>query len=353
VNTVLPGLEFSGVSHAYETETVIQELNLVVPVGSLTCLLGPSGCGKTTVLRLAAGLETLQIGWIKINGMRVADETDTLPPEVRDVGLMFQEYALFPHLSVLGNVSFGLDALPAKSRETVAKAALAQVGMAGAANAYPHMLSGGEQQRVALARAVAPRPKVMLLDEPFSGLDTELRASLREDTLRLIKETGATTLMVTHDPMEAMLMADHVALMHDGRVMQVGSPMDLYRHPGSSFCARFLGEVIDYVGLVRSGEVVTPLGSVPASDIDDGEEVQVLIRPEALYLDQEREVGGVKAKISDQRNLGPHTKLTLQLEECGEQFHVNLSGRDLPSAGSKVAVYLDFSMVFVFPVRDR
>ena len=353
MNTVLPGLEFSGVSHAYETETVIQELNLVVPVGSLTCLLGPSGCGKTTVLRLAAGLETLQIGWIKINGIRVADETDTLPPEVRDVGLMFQEYALFPHLSVLGNVSFGLDSLPAKSRETVAKAALAQVGMAGAANAYPHMLSGGEQQRVALARAVAPRPKVMLLDEPFSGLDTELRASLREDTLRLIKETGATTLMVTHDPMEAMLMADHVALMHDGRVMQAGSPMDLYRHPGSSFCARFLGEVIDYVGLVRSGEVVTPLGSVPASGIEDGEEVQVLIRPEALYLDQEREVGGVKAKISDQRNLGPHTKLTLQLEECGEQFHVNLSGRDLPSAGSKVAVYLDFSMVFVFPVRDR
>ena len=353
MNTVLPGLEFSGVSHAYETETVIQELNLVVPVGSLTCLLGPSGCGKTTVLRLAAGLETLQIGWIKINGMRVADETDTLPPEVRDVGLMFQEYALFPHLSVLGNVSFGLDALPAKSRETVAKAALAQVGMAGAANAYPHMLSGGEQQRVALARAVAPRPKVMLLDEPFSGLDTELRSSLREDTLRLIKETGATTLMVTHDPMEAMSMAVHVALMHDGRVMQVGSPMDLYRHPGSSFCARFLGEVIDYVGLVRSGEVVTPLGAVPASDLDDGEEVQVLIRPEALYLDQEREVGGVKAKISDQRNLGPHTKLTLQLEECGEQFHVNLSGRDLPSAGSKVAVYLDFSMVFVFPVRDR
>ncbi len=353
MNTVLPGLEFSGVSHAYETETVIQELNLVVPVGSLTCLLGPSGCGKTTVLRLAAGLETLQIGWIKINGVRVADETDTSPPEVRDVGLMFQEYVLFPHLSVLGNVSFGLDALPAKSRETVAKAALAQVGMAGAANSYPHMLSGGEQQRVALARAVAPRPKVMLLDEPFSGLDTELRASLRDDTLRLIKETGATTLMVTHDPMEAMLMADHVALMHDGRVMQVGSPMDLYRQPGSSFCARFLGEVIDYVGLVRSGEVVTPLGSVPASGIEDGEEVQVLIRPEALYLDQEREVGGVKARISDQRNLGPQTKLTLQLEECGEQFHVNLWGRDLPSAGSKVAVHLDFSMVFVFPVRDR
>ena len=353
MNTCLPGLEFAGVSHAYATETVVQELNLVVPVGSLTCLLGPSGCGKTTVLRLAAGLETLQIGWIKINGTRVADDTDTSPPEVRDVGLMFQEYALFPHLTVLGNVSFGLDALPAESRETTAKAALAQVGMVGAANAYPHMLSGGEQQRVALARVVAPRPKIMLLDEPFSGLDTELRASLREDTLRLIKETGATTLMVTHDPMEAMLMADHVALMHNGRVIQAGSPMDLYRQPESSFCARFLGEVIDYVGFVRSGEVVTPLGSVPAGGAEDGEEVQILIRPEALHLDQETEVGGVKAKVSDQRDLGPHTKLALQLEESGEQFHVNLSGRDLPSAGSKVAVHLDFSMVFVFPVRDR
>ena len=219
MNTVLPGLEFAGVSHAYETETVIQELNLVVPVGSLTCLLGPSGCGKTTVLRLAAGLETLQIGWIKINGMRVADETDTLPPEVRDVGLMFQEYALFPHLSVLGNVSFGLDALPAKSRETVAKAALAQVGMAGAANSYPHMLSGGEQQRVAVARALSNEPLVLLADEPSGNLDSHTSEELHDLLFRLREDRGLAMVLVTHNR-ELAERTDRILELRDRRLHQ-------------------------------------------------------------------------------------------------------------------------------------
>ena len=350
---VLQGLELVNISHSYSSKTVVQEFSLTVPSGSLTCLLGPSGCGKTTVLRLSAGLERLQLGSIRIDGVCVADKTGELPPEKRGVGLMFQEYALFPHLTALGNVSFGLDRIPAESRKTVAKAALAQVGMTGALSAYPHMLSGGEQQRVALARALAPNPKVLLLDEPFSGLDVELRASLREETVSLIKETGTTTLMVTHDPMEAMLMADHVALMHDGRVVQVGPPTELYRCPETPFCARFLGDVMEYTGLVRLGEVNTPLGPVPAGAVEDGEEVLVLVRPEAVYLEREPENTGLVAVVSDARVLGPYTKLSITLEKTGEQIYVTLSGPNIPSIGSKVAVQLDFSMIFVFPVRDR
>ena len=353
MNAVLQGLELVNINHSYSSKTVVQELSLTVPPGSLTCLLGPSGCGKTTVLRLSAGLERLQVGSIRIDGVCVADKTGELPPEERGVGLMFQEYALFPHLTVLGNVSFGLDRLPTASREAEAKAALAQVGMADALSVYPHMLSGGEQQRVALARALAPKPKVLLLDEPFSGLDAELRASLREDTLSLIKETGTTTLMVTHDPMEAMLMADHVALMNDGRVIQVGSPTELYRCPETPFCARFLGDVMEYMGLVRLGEVITPLGRVPAGSAEDGEEVLVLIRPEAVYLEREAHISGLAAIVTDARVLGPYTKLSITLEETGEQIYVTLSGPNIPLIGSKVAVQLDFSMIFVFPVRDR
>ena len=353
MTAILPGLELAGVSHTFGNKTVIQGLDLVVPGGSLTCLLGPSGCGKTTVLRLAAGLETLQVGQIKINDVCVADVNNTIPPETRNVGLMFQDYALFPHLTVLRNVSFGLNSLPADSRDVMAKEALARVGMLDAAGFYPHMLSGGEQQRVALARAAAPSPGVMLLDEPFSGLDTELRASLRQDTLRLIKETGATTLMVTHDPMEAMLVADHLALMNGGRVVQAGLPMDLYRQPNTPFCARFLGEAIEYIGFVRSGEVVTPLGSVPAENAKEGDEVVVLVRPDALNLRPELEGQGIIATVGDRRDLGLQTKLELRLESDDEPVHVNLLAQDLPLTGSKVAVFLDFAMVFVFPVRDR
>ena len=277
------------------------------------------------------------------------------PNPVRE-GFVFENVSFhYPNSdqSVLRNVSFGLNSLPTDSRDVMAKEALARVGMLDAAGFYPHMLSGGEQQRVALARAAAPSPGVMLLDEPFSGLDTELRASLRQDTLRLIKETGATTLMVTHDPVEAMLVADHLALMNGGRVVQAGLPMDLYRQPKTPFCARFLGEGIEYIGFVRSGKVITPLGSVPAENAKEGDEVVVLVRPEALNLRPESEGQGIIATVGDRRDLGLQTKLELRLESDDEPVHVNLLAQDLPLTGSKVAVFLDFAMVFVFPVRDR
>ena len=284
MNIIASGLELSVINHSYGKAQIIKNFNLAVPTGSLTCLLGPSGCGKTTVLRLAAGLEDLQGGSIKIKGRLVASETRTLLPEKRDIGLMFQEHALFPHLTVLENVLFGIGRQAVNSRGSTAKMVLQQVDMVAFKDSYPHMLSGGEQQRVALARALAARPGVMLLDEPFSGLDVALRANVREDTMRILKDSLLTTLMVTHDPVEAMMMADHIALMDGGTIVQTGRPSELYRHPGSPFCARFLGEVLEFRGVIDHGMVKTPLGLVPAGARQDGEKIVVLIRPEALYF---------------------------------------------------------------------
>ncbi len=196
----MKGLHMHGVNHAYGIHRVLNNAALLVPAGELVCLLGPSGCGKTTLLRLAAGLEKLQEGTISINGEIVAEPGRHVPPEHRGIGLMFQDYALFPHMNVVDNVTFGLKGAPAAEARRRAMDMLEQVGMTAHAAKYPHMLSGGQQQRVALARALAPGPKLLLLDEPFSGLDTNMRARIREETLAVLRRSGVATLMVTHDP---------------------------------------------------------------------------------------------------------------------------------------------------------
>ena len=212
------------VSHAYGDLLAVDDFSLTVQSGELVCILGPSGCGKTTALRLAAGLEHLQNGRISMAGREVAGPDTDVPPEDRNVGLVFQDYALFPHLDVQANVAFGLTRMAAKARRARVDEVLSQVGMQSYGKAYPHELSGGQLQRVALARALAPKPRVVLLDEPFSGLDRALRNQVRDVTLHVLKQSGAATLMVTHDPEEAMFMADRVALMRRGRIAQVGHP---------------------------------------------------------------------------------------------------------------------------------
>ena len=218
----MAGLVLEHVSHAFGSLQAVDDVSLEVAEAELVCLLGPSGCGKTTALRVAAGLEQLQRGRILVDDRVMADQGGAVAPEDRGVGLVFQDYALFPHLSVMDNVSFGLRHLPAAQRRTRALEVLEQVDMADAVAAFPHTLSGGQQQRVALARALAPKPRVMLLDEPFSGLDASLRNQIRDQTLHVLKESGAATLMVTHDPEEAMFMADRVALMRNGTAGSAG-----------------------------------------------------------------------------------------------------------------------------------
>jgi iron(III) transport system ATP-binding protein len=228
-------LQLSNIFHTYDEKKILHDVSFEVGAGEILCLLGPSGCGKTTCLRLAAGLEDLQAGSIAVGGEILANGEINVPVEDRQMGFVLQDFALFPHMNVLGNVTFGLAGLPSDQQERVAQEQLTAVGLWDRCRAFPHQLSGGEQQRVALARALAPGPSVMLMDEPFSGLDVLTRRAVREVTRRLLKERDVPTLMVTHDPDEAMLIGDRIAIMDDGKLIQVGSGEEIAKNPANAF----------------------------------------------------------------------------------------------------------------------
>ena len=340
------GLSLAGVAHAYGRNLVLDAVELAVGPGEIVCLLGPSGCGKTTLVRLAAGLEVLQQGTISVAGCVVSSPSETVPPEGRRVGLMFQDFALFPHLTVVDNVAFGLRDLPAATRRQTAVTLLERVGLAGLASAYPHVLSGGEQQRVALVRALAPRPQVMLLDEPFSGLDARLRDQVRDQTLSILKEQGVATLLVTHDAEEALFMADRVALMAEGRLVQVGSAEDLYFQPASSFVAGFFSELNRLEGVSAGGAVETPLGSMPCHGVPDGRSVVVLARLDGFRLvDPPR---GVPARIEAVRFLGPVSLVQARFAQ-GAVIRARLRPDRGLNIGETVCLGLDPRYAFVFP----
>lgn len=349
----IAALELRGITHRYGDVLAVDRLNLSVGDGEVVCLLGPSGCGKTTVLRLAAGLETLQEGQISIAGRTVAGDGKSSPPETRGVGLVFQDYALFPHLSVLDNVTFGLQGVPAAIRRDRALRSLRDVGMDQFADRFPHMLSGGQQQRVALARALVAGPQVVLLDEPFSGLDARLRDKVRDQTLHALMENRAATLMVTHDAEEAMFMSDRIAVMRDGRILQTGTPDELYCHPATAFVAQLFGEVNRLRAVAEDGAVDTPFGPLPAKALAEGEAAEILIRPEALQLSHGAE--GPRGRVIASRMLGRSSLVHLSVEDgtvTGLHLHARAPGRFLPAEGEELCVTLDTSQAFVFPAGD-
>lgn len=344
-------LTMHDIHHAYGHQTAVAGIDLTVRQGEVVCLLGPSGCGKTTLLRIVAGLELLQRGHVAVNGQSLG--RPHVPPERRNVGLAFQESALFPHLNVLKNVTFGLDSLPARRRRERAMELLAQLGMEGYADSYPHTLSGGQQQRVALARALAPEPSLMLLDEPFSSLDARLRDRIRDDTLHVLKKLDAGALLVTHDPEEAMFMADRIALMRDGHIVQTGTPRELYCEPAEPFVVTFFGSVNELAGEVQNGRVVTPAGEVMAPELAEGEPAWVMIRPEALRVEVLEEPATPSHSHVVMAKLLGRTSL---LHICAHgadgheaHLHAQVPGVFLPKEGQPVTFRLDPSQVFVFP----
>jgi iron(III) transport system ATP-binding protein len=351
-------LALAGVSHAYGRTFAVNGVDLAVAVGEIVCLVGPSGCGKSTLLRIAAGLEEVQRGEVRVGGRRVAEPGRSVPAEKRGVGVVFQDFALFPHMRVIENVRFGLSGRSAADQRERALACLAQVGMAEFADAYPHALSGGQQQRVALARALAPEPAVLLLDEPFSGLDARLREQVRDETLHVLKAAGTATLLVTHDPEEAMFLADRIALMDRGRMVQVGSPADLYLHPADGFAAAFFGEVNEIGGVIRDGHVETPLGRLSAHGLADGAAAQVLIRPEGLTLASPNEALNrlpALGRVEAARLLGRTSLVHLSVPAADGRtlhLHARMPGIFLPPDGSHVSVVLDARQAFVFPASS-
>jgi len=281
-----PVLSLADVTKRFGDERAVDGVSLDVRDGELVTLLGPSGCGKTTTLRMIAGLETPSEGTITIGDERVAGARDATPPEQRDVGLVFQEYALFPHLTVGENVAFGLEDEAAADERV--EELLELVDLEGYADRSPESLSGGERQRIALARSLAPEPDVLLLDEPFSNLDVRLREEMREEVRRILKAAGVTAVSVTHDQEEALSISDRVAIMNDGRLEQIGRPEDVFGHPESRFVASFLGQASFLTGTVVEGGVDTSLGLLDDRQLDGsieeyrGAEIEVLVRPDDL-----------------------------------------------------------------------
>jgi iron(III) transport system ATP-binding protein len=273
-----------GVSKRFGETAAVAGAELCVERGEVVALLGPSGCGKTTLLRLVAGFEHPDTGTVRVGGELVASAETSVPPERRRIGMVFQDYALFPHLTVAGNVGFGL---PRRERRAKVPMLLALVGLCGLGGRYPHELSGGQQQRVALARALAPAPELVLLDEPWSNVDPQLRAELREEITSILRPLGVTVVLVTHDREEAFSLADRIALMRDGTVVQEGTPEELYLAPASRWAAEFVGAGNFLAGTVVDGLVRTPVGAFPvngAGTAGTAEAVEVLVRPELLEL---------------------------------------------------------------------
>ena len=346
--TIAAGLVFENVSHDYDGVISVENLSLSIAPGEVLCLLGHSGCGKTTLMRIAAGVERQSRGRVLINGQEIAGDSVFMPPEKRGVGLMFQDYALFPHMSILANVMFGLTNLPKREAQAAALGALGRVGLADYAGDYPHALSGGEQQRVALARALVPRPGILLMDEPFSGLDKRLRDNVRDETLAVIRETRATCIIVTHDPEEAMRMGDRIALMRHGRLVQQGTAADLYKAPVDLFAARFFSELNQLEGLVTSVGVETPVGVLEAEGLSKGEKVDVCVRPQGVIL-HAAGLCGVPGRIRSKRFVGEVDLLSIAVDGMDVPLQARVRAGSPWERGMDVAVTTDPKDVLVFP----
>ncbi|MFN3834695.1 MAG: ABC transporter ATP-binding protein [Glycocaulis sp.] len=318
--------------------------SLALHAGRVTALLGPSGAGKSTLLRAIAGLERLHAGEIRSDGTLWSGPGTHLPPEARRCGVVFQDFALFPHLTAAQNVGFGLRHLGRTERKARVADSLRAVELTHRAHAYPHELSGGEQQRVALARALAPSPSVMLLDEPFSGLDRRLRADLSAMTLDVLRASGTASLIITHDAEDALASADEIALMEAGSIIQSGAPDQLYLAPVSENAARMLGEVEAFTSTVSGGTAETPLGPVAARQ-KEGSAVTVLVRPEGIHVGPAG-APGIPATLTARRAAGPAVQFTALLED-GTSVTARAAINHPGQPGDRTALALDPAFVSV------
>jgi iron(III) transport system ATP-binding protein len=339
-------LTFETIVQAYGDLRALDGVSLTIAPGELVCLLGHSGCGKTTLLRVAAGVEAPTSGRVLMDGLEVSGPAAFVPPERRGIGLMFQDYALFPHLSVIENVMFGLRHMETREAEVAARRALSRVGLERYAAEYPHTLSGGEQQRVALARSIAPRPGVLLMDEPFSNLDRRMRDAIRDETVAILRESGATTVVVTHDPEEAMMIADRIVLMRSGRVVQEGTAEAIYARPVDLFAARFFCDFNEVEGAVRNGRVATPVGVFAAPGLAEGEPAIVCIRPQGVRL---KPAGlCLPGRVLSRRFLGEVDLLHVAVEGLDRPLQARVRDRPSGGEGRDVGVEIDPKEVLVF-----
>lgn len=336
-------LALKGVTRHFDDVAALQDVTLELGAGQVLCLVGHSGCGKSTLLRAIAGIETLDGGTIAIEGTPVSGDGIFVEPEDRRIGFMFQDYALFPHLSVRENVAFGLKKLPPPDRTSRVGNILARIGIEALADRYPHMLSGGEQQRVALARALAPQPRLLLMDEPFSNLDRGLRDRVRHETISIIRDLGMTAVVVTHDPEEALAIGDTVALMQKGRVVEAGTGERIYDAPWTAYAARFFSRMNVIPAKLEANLLDTPLGQFPASALEG--EPHVLLRPQSIVLTE----AGIAGLVVDRSVLGEIEELRIAVDGIDDPLIMRGTSRHDVRPGETVQIAVKADEVMIFP----
>jgi len=358
-----PRLELLDIRRVFDDVPVVDGVSLRLKAGQVTCLLGPSGCGKSTTLRVIAGVDRQTSGRVLVNGREMSGDYTHLPPEKRAIGLMFQDFALFPHLSVAENVAFGLSHTARALKAARVNDLLARVHLADFGDKYPHQLSGGEQQRVALARALAPRPEILLMDEPFSGLDNRLRDGIRDETLSLLKEEGAAVLLVTHEPEEAMRMADEIALMRAGRIVQTGAPYNIYNAPVDRAAAAFFSDVNIIHGVVNNALTDTPFGQFLTPGLVNGADVEIIIRPQHLKIDFDRHGQGpnptpeegvpARGVVVRARFMGSESLVEFCMDHDGSTLKATVPGVFLPKPDTPLWLTMRRDRCFVFPCKNQ
>lgn len=334
----MTSLNIHNVTKSFNGQPVLQGINLDIPAGSIVALLGPSGCGKTTLLRLIGGFDRLDDGEITFDSRVVASSRLHVPPERRRIGYVPQEGTLFPHLSVTENVAYGL---PRSARQGPRVTEVLELaGLSNLGNRYPHELSGGQQQRAALARSLAPEPEVILLDEPFNALDLDLRRQICDDVVAMLRREGATAILVTHDPIEAFAVADAVAVMHEGKIMQVDTPDNIYWQPASQHVARLTGQPIFLDGIFQQdSSVQTPLGVLPVHPAYTQEtgKASIMLRPEQITYGNNG--CGAQAQVIERSFRGNHVLLTVSLQE--HTLHLRGSSLSSPALGEHVNLQVE------------
>ncbi|MGN7619066.1 MAG: ABC transporter ATP-binding protein [Ehrlichia sp.] len=338
------GLRLENVFYKYKSgKFSLSDVNIVCNQGEVICLFGPSGCGKSTVLKLIAGLEDLRYGSIYINNKLVAGGNFCVPTEKRNVGLVFQHPSLFPHQTVIENVMFAVKGSSKIQKFNIALNILQSVNMVTYKDMYPNMLSGGQQQLVTIARTIAQKPEIILLDEPFSSLDTALRISIRRSVLSLLKSKGITVLLVTHDPEEALEVADTIYVMRDGFIVQHGTPYEIYYNPKDYMLAQFFGEINHFVGTVKDSSIELPIGKIPVKNFNDGEKVIVCIRPEAIVSNSDGGTAAVVEHIKFFNNM-------VCVYVNNHSYWMRFTNVVLPRVGDTIFILLDLNKILLFKV---
>ena len=348
----MSAIKIINLSHSINNQDILTNINLELEKDKIACILGPSGCGKTTLLKLIAGLEKVKNGEILLNDRVVSSNFKHLVTEKRKIGFLFQDYALFPHLTVKENLNFALGNKKKISHDI--NDIIEIIKLPNSLQKYPHQLSGGEQQRVALARAIISQPDFLLLDEPFSSLDLNLKEEIRDDTLHLLQKSNVTVLIVTHDPFEAMFISNKIYIMREnGEIIQSGSPQELYNRPADPYVARFFGETNKFIAIVKNAQVETPIGIIKTSSNMENKEVEVHVRPQAIKLQQEQTpVNGFKGTVMASKLMGSYSFVHISvLDKNNEVIHVHshMPPSFAPKQSSAVGIDVDINQTFIFP----